>query len=1178
MGVVYEAFDRDRSVTVALKTLRHLGPDALLRFKTEFRSLQDLQHDNVVSLGELSEVGGDWFFTMELVPGCDWLSFVRPNDDTYREDRLRDAMIQLASGLDAIHRAGLVHRDLKPSNIRVSPQGRLVILDFGLVADLSAAHESNTVVGTAAYMAPEQAASKPATAAADWYSAGILLYEALTGVLPFQGTMLEVLLAKQDPSPLSPVAVAPGLPADLATLCERMLAFAPADRPDGAGVLAQLGATPAPALARGSVASTTAPFVGRDKELASLHAAFEQVVAGRTVTVEVRGQSGVGKSALLRRFTQRLAGAETELVVLRGRCYEREAVPYKAFDGIVDSLAGYLRRLPRQHARALMPDDAALLPQVFPVLGRVEAIAAAPRQAGRIDDPHELRARVFEAVRSLLAALSQRQPLVVVIDDMQWTDADSLLLLADIVRPPDAPAMLLLLSSRAARTRKSPLTGDVRQIELDALTSRDARKLAQQLLARSGIAVADPAQLADEAGGHPLFLHELVRHATLGDETMPRAARLDDAVWSRVTQLDVDARRVLELVCIAGAPLPEEAFAAAAEVDSAQFARHMAVLRTAQLIAGRGQPGHEIIEPYHDRIRETVGERLDEASRRARHQRLVLALEVAGLSETRPEVALLHAMAVDDRERASRYAIDAAKRASNGLAFDRAAELWRTALDLGGHDRERQRRLRIALGNALTARGHGHEAAESFLAAAVGADATTRRACRRKAAEQLLSTGYIERGLDVLEQLLRELGTPLPPTAQRALVSLAWHRMKLKLRGLRWTRREAEDVPEDQLVRVDAYHTVSHGLGVVDSIRGMDFQARGLLAALRTGEPVRVAVALLQEAGFRATAGGRSIARAQPLVAEARRIADTADDAFLTAWRVGIDAVVNYFGGEFETARNLMADAERMLRAIPDARWELSSSRLFMVLILKQLGAIRRMSLLSDRWLRDAERRGDLFTGTSLRVLSAWRWLANDDPAGARRDLDETTWTPPEGGFHLQHFWKLESRCEIALYEGAEPAQLAALDAEWQRYSSSMLTRIQLIRCAELSVRGRMAVATARAGHEPKRQLKRAARFARKLGREAGVFPHAWAGALRAAISAQHGDHDRAIRLLREACDIAQRHEQAWWLAALRYRLGAMTGDDEGKQLLDRARRWMTGEGVARPQRMAEVLAPGFDD
>jgi hypothetical protein len=193
MGVVYKARDLARGGFVALKTLPGADAAALYRFKNEFRSLAGLAHENLVTLYELAADGPVWFFTMEQVEGTDFLTYVRgdatPGQPPAGMGRVRSAFRQLVAALEALHRAGKLHRDLKPSNVLVTPAGRVVVLDFGLAAELGPGgqHESGVVIGTPAYMAPEQAAGGPVSAAADWYSVGVMLYLVLTGQLPYRG-------------------------------------------------------------------------------------------------------------------------------------------------------------------------------------------------------------------------------------------------------------------------------------------------------------------------------------------------------------------------------------------------------------------------------------------------------------------------------------------------------------------------------------------------------------------------------------------------------------------------------------------------------------------------------------------------------------------------------------------------------------------------------------------------------------------------------------------------------------------------------------------------------------------------------------------------------------------------------------------------------------------------------
>jgi len=253
MGVVYEAHDRETNRIVALKTLTRAEASHISRFKNEFRSLADVSHPNLASLYEFMVDGHFWFFTMELVKGVNFLEYVRPGYrarhaqssrtptllkatqegsppelladyeaetrqlETLSElevaeslpdrssdsllsrskldlDRLTVALRQLAEGLHGLHETGKLHRDIKPSNVLVTDEGRVVILDFGLVAEVEGKelHDSVTLAGTPDYMSPEQGAQLPISRASDWYSVGVMLYQALTGRLPFSGKFYEV--------------------------------------------------------------------------------------------------------------------------------------------------------------------------------------------------------------------------------------------------------------------------------------------------------------------------------------------------------------------------------------------------------------------------------------------------------------------------------------------------------------------------------------------------------------------------------------------------------------------------------------------------------------------------------------------------------------------------------------------------------------------------------------------------------------------------------------------------------------------------------------------------------------------------------------------------------------------------------------------------------------------------
>lgn len=202
MGVVYSAIDRSRQQRVAIKLLPRPDAESVHRFKREFRTLADLTHPNLVGLYELVAEGDTWFFAMELVEGVDFVRYSRPSPKQPPDFvRLNNALGQVVAGLAALHAAGQIHRDIKPANVLVdTTQHRVVITDFGLATPYAPREWLETACsdfgGTIAYMAPEQMEMSPQPAS-DWYSVGVMLYQALTDRLPFCGTPMQIFHDKQ---------------------------------------------------------------------------------------------------------------------------------------------------------------------------------------------------------------------------------------------------------------------------------------------------------------------------------------------------------------------------------------------------------------------------------------------------------------------------------------------------------------------------------------------------------------------------------------------------------------------------------------------------------------------------------------------------------------------------------------------------------------------------------------------------------------------------------------------------------------------------------------------------------------------------------------------------------------------------------------------------------------------
>ena len=316
-------------------------------------------------------------------------------------------------------------------------------------------------MGTAGHMSPEQAAGLSVTPASDWYSVGVMLYEAMTGELPFKGSPDEIVIAKQTRTPVAPSAHVERLPEDLSRLCVALLDRDPKRRPTGREVIALLKGGDQDLI---DAPETNRPFplVGRSRQRQVLDSLFALLLQRKAEAVFVFGRTGTGKTTLIRSFLDNLV-RQDEAVVLSGRCYERESVPYKALDSLIDSLARYLKGQPVRQTESLLPEDVAFLARVFPVLQSVEAVAAARRQSPDLPDQQELRRRAFAGLRKLLTRLGEQAPLILAIDDLQWGDVDSAVLLSDLLRAPDAPVLLFIGCFRSEDSERSPFLREIRK-------------------------------------------------------------------------------------------------------------------------------------------------------------------------------------------------------------------------------------------------------------------------------------------------------------------------------------------------------------------------------------------------------------------------------------------------------------------------------------------------------------------------------------------------------------------------------------------------------------------------------------------------------------------------------------------------------------------------------------------
>ncbi len=1191
-GTVYEAIDRTLAARVALKVLRNEDSGALLKFKDEFRlfSRLSLGHENLVNLYDLFEDNRRWFFTMELVRGMPLVAYTRSLDalrhgvdrdsskGRLNEKRLRSSFAQLARALSSIHSFNIVHCDIKPSNVLVTPDDRVVVLDFGLASERSSdsswdetATPPSRIFGTPLYMAPEQRSSRGVTTATDWYSFGVVLYQALTGHLPFDGSPLDVLDAKDLGLPPHPMDLADGVPHELAELAMRLLDPEPEGRPDEFEVLDCLRDSSQSRKVSRPQQPRQQPFVGRAPELQALRDALE-ASRREPVVVTISGQSGIGKSALLHRFLEQERGNEPDLLTFEGRCYERESMPFKAIDPLLDAIAQHWKSLSDRDAARLLPRDVAILARMFPVLGQVHEVQHAPMHGTGMVDSFTLRRRAAEALRDLLYRLGA--PLLLTIDDAQWGDPDSASILQQVLRPPDGPPLLLILASRSEGADSGDFLGKlltpktdsviprIVALELGPLTANETLDLTRVLT--GGTAVDSHVHaIAHESRGNAFMIQELALNAPSAGPTT-----IEAVVWNRLKTLPDTALRFVTATAMSAQPIPSGVARRAAEFgpdDGEPFQ----MLRAARLVRTHGGSQEPAYEPYHDRIRESITSRLSPAEMQDWHRRLAAAWETS--PHARPETLVSHFQHAGDTEKTHRYAQVAAQHAEEALAFERAASFYQLLI---GHETDRSLRLiwHAKLGEAYSNAGKGRDAARSFLDALDEPTSDRSIDLERRAAAELIRAGYLDDATVVLKRLLPKVGVGLPANNISALTRLFAFRLLLAGNGPSFRSRPEWVTNADILRRIDVLFSVSEPLCFTSLLRGQALFSQGAWHALRAGEPSRVFRALTGLAASLSASGTRARGKADSLLAVAREMPAAVTDPWSRARVLLTEGIVLKQTGHLKPAIERLERALALFAECRGVHWEVTTAETIIHDSLLWTGQWSTMANELPARLQAAEQRGDIYLAAYAGSRTRPVLLMAADRCGAAREAVARSlarWTSAD--LQLQRRSALCTRLDLDLYEANGDHAERELTAAWPGLRGILLS-YQFGRMEMTFYRARISLARARRHPEA---LQRAEGDARRLAAEKAPLADALALLILAAVDRSRRGTAAGIDALLAAEAALRACDLNHYAAAAEYRRGILVGGREGAAMVGSASEWMRNQQMINPESMSNLLAPG---
>jgi len=1210
-GEVFRVYDRKHDLEVALKRLHHSSPQALALFKNEFRSLCEITHPNLVALYELICGEDDWMVTMELVRGRSLLQYVFPESGAVGDETELTTLAhgsspeptiqpkstassldlerflaigrQLVEAVGCIHGASKLHLDIKPSNVMVEDGGRLVLLDFGLVTPLLASGRTQDAVsaGSPAYMAPEQFGGETVTAAADLYAVGVVIYEMLTGTLPFTGSASDVMLRKMQHAPTHPSELNSRIPPALANVVFGLLNPRSESRPSLAGLRSILEGLHHPQPAASSLALSaphTAPtFVGREEQLDQLASGLSDVIEqGRAKLMVVSAEPGGGKSRLLSQFLTSVPSTSANTIIVRGRCFDRESVPFNGLDVAMGELVRELATYPIERLNEVLPRRSAALLQLFPAFARLiprsptdDYVLAADREA--------LRDRAFAELVELLRNLTERVTLVLALDDVQWASRNTLTLSRYLIAALEQSPVLLMLATRPMEEDGGDLekffrvdeSEPVEWIHLPALSDDESLQLAKAVSADDIVASAHWERILRDTGGNPFFLSEVLRYGSFGEEESS-VGGLDSLLRRRVAKLDGPLRSIVDVLAVAHRSIPMTLLDQACGGPSFP---HLVKLSAQHVTRTYGASADQV-GLYHDHIRIALLDSMDEVVEKETHAALADAV-LAG-EDPNPEFLYPHLAGAGRLVQAAEYALMAGERAMTGLAFAQAAHCFEEAVQFDSTLDTAE--LNQQIGKALAGAGLTRAAAESYLKAADAEDATwqIQLTSRSQAAQQLFSCGRVEAGTTQTQLLMRSAGLPWPGGITGLLGGVA----ATKLRGLFPARRSATESPisAELDAKLDAAWAAAMGLSTSLMAWAGYYQIRYEELAQKSGHPTRLAHAQAFKVGraaFRTSPRARhrtqqilerfheaAVELNDPSVLSAYHFSKGMAGLLSTEWGSALDAfdtaveILTTQGDGSQNAMLAVAEAHGHECRYLGGRWRD---------LPKLLPAAIEQSRNRNDWWREV-----CFTATQV----MGQFLVSNQPERAEEVLRNLEERWPDSDLSYLRFMNSGAWLELAFYR-SRPSRIMEQCQQFKAHGKPLgLGWSALGRALMTNQFGRAWLLRASSSKRPKSELRKALRCAKRLKKIPLAQAQANYLSIAAGIAAVQRRTEDASSLLEQLETAYTNSDNVGFSALARFRRGQLLGGEIGAQLVDTAQVRLREQGVVNPDRFAGQILP----
>ena len=727
-------------VAVALFDTEGVGAAIQARTRREAEAMRKLgDHPQVVTVLDTGEEDGNPFIVSRYMPGGDVEGLLAAAGGRLEVQRAVEIAADVTRALEHTHARGVVHRDLKPANVWIDDDGHARLGDFGLATTEARSRVSGgTLVGTVAYLPPEQALGEASGPQSDLYSLGALLYEMLSGQPPFPGDdAVSIISQHLHADPVPPSRHNPEVPEALDRVVLALLAKRPEERPANAAearerMLAALEEKPVEAAdqPRANPLESLAGgvFVGREPELERLRQAVDGALAGRGSLQLLVGEPGIGKTRAAEELATyaRVSGAR----VYWGRCREDEGAP--AYWPWVQAIRSYARDADPVALAWQLGAGAAEVAQLIPEVA--EKLDVEPAKGS---DSEEARFRLFDSVTTLMLGAARDRPIVLVLDDLHWADEPSLLLLRFAARELASSGLLILGTYRDVELgRHHPLArmlGEIsgiegsRRIPLKGLSvGAVERYLEMTAGAPATVGLAEAVQ--ERTDGNPFFVGEVVRllasegkltsGGSAAELQIPQGVR--EVIGRRLDRLSDETNATLRVAAVIGRDFDEELVWRVADMQPEQLMTAATEAIAERLVTDLSD-GHYSFA--HALVRDTLYEELSPPKRSALHERTGVAIEeICGgnVDERLGELAhhFLEAAPRGDLAKAIDYAQRAGEQDMEQLAYEDAVDVYGRALEvlelMDEPDEELRCSLLLSLGGAEAKSARVADARDAF--------------------------------------------------------------------------------------------------------------------------------------------------------------------------------------------------------------------------------------------------------------------------------------------------------------------------------------------------------------------------------------------------------------------------------------------------------------------------------